>query len=68
LKQAPPSRLTDAMIEDVEAEASKAGAAEAARFDCAGRGAEPPCMLELKRSAEAAARAAETRCKELGLP
>ncbi len=62
------SRLTEAMVEDLEAEASKARAAEALRADYAARCVEPPDVGELKRSGEAAARAAEGRCKELGLP
>jgi len=61
------SRLTEAMVEDLEAEASKAREAEALRADCAARCVEPPDMGQLKRSCEAAAKAAEGRCKELGL-
>ena len=62
------SKLTEAMIEDLEAEVYKAGEAEVVRVDCAGRGAEPPDIAELKRSCEMVAKAAESRCKELGLP
>ena len=61
------SRLTQAMVEDLEAEASNAREAEALRADCAARCVEPPDVGELKRSGEAAAKAAEARCKELGL-
>jgi hypothetical protein len=61
------SRLTEAMVEDLEAEASKAREAEALRADCAARCDQPPDVGELKRSCEAAAKAAEGRCKELGL-
>ena len=68
LRTAPGSRLTEAMVEDLESELTKARAAEAACLDCAGRGMEPPDMSELKRSCETAAKVAENRCKELGLP
>ena len=68
LGTAPGSRLTEAMVEDLESELTKARAAEAACLDCAGRGMEPPDMSELKRSCETAAKVAENRCKELGLP
>ena len=61
------SRLTEAMVEDLEAEASKAREAEALRADCAARCVAPPDMGQLKRSWEAAAKAAEGRSKELGL-
>ena len=62
------SRLTEAMVEDLEAELNKARAAEAVSLDCAGRGLEPPDVSELKKSCETAAKAAENRCKEQGLP
>ena len=56
------------MVEDLEAELNKARAAEAVSLDCAGRGLEPPDVSELKKSCETAAKAAENRCKEQGLP
>ena len=62
------SKLTEAMIEDLQAEVQKCCEAEAVRVDCAGRGAEPPELAELKRNVETAAKAAEIRCKELGVP
>ena len=51
----------------MEAEASNAREEEALRADCAARCVEPPDVGQLKRSGEAAAKAAEARCKELGL-
>ena len=68
MKNAPGSKLTEAMISDLESELSKARKAEAERHDYAGRGVEPPDMSDLRRTCETTAKAAEDRCRQLGLP
>ena len=68
MRTAPESRLTEAMVEDLDSELTKARLAEAACLDCAGRGVEPPDVSELKRSCETAVKVAENRCKELRVP